>query len=251
MSDAGYVRSHSEHGITTIEFYHPKGNSLPLKLLDSLANEIHYAGIHDSKVIILQSAGEGAFCGGASMDELAAIKNENEGILFFKGFANVINAMRKCNKFIIGRIHGKAVGGGVGLVAACDYAIAVKNVEVRLSELVLGIGPFVVGPAIERKIGSAFSQLAIDAHLWRNSVWAKQKGLLAEVHETVANMDESIQRIASGLAHSSSVAMAEMKKIFWQGTENWDTLLSERAAISGRLVNTEFAKQAIAKILAK
>ena len=241
-----YVSSHSEHGITTIEFFHPQGNSLPGKLLDALALEIHYAGTHDTKVVVLKSAGNGAFCGGASFDELMAVKNEKEGYEFFSGFANVINAMRKCNKLIIGRIHGKCVGGGVGLVAAVDYAIAVKESEVKLSELSLGIGPFVVGPAIERKIGtSAFSQLSIDATLWRNADWAKHKGLFAEVHQSVQNLDEAVYRLATSLAHSSPEAMAEMKKMFWQGTENWDSLLKERAAISGRLILSDFSKNAI------
>ncbi|HSQ43630.1 MAG TPA: enoyl-CoA hydratase/isomerase family protein [Ginsengibacter sp.] len=227
MPETGYVSSHTEHGITTIEFFHPKSNSLPLKMLDELTQEIHYAGNHDTKVVILKSAGENAFCAGASFDELSAIKNEKEGLIFFQGFANVINAMRKCNKFIIGRIQGKCVGGGVGLAAAVDYAIAINKTEIKLSELSIGLGPFVVGPAIERKIGtSAFSQLAIDATLWRNADWAKKKGLFAEVHETIQNMDESVYRLANTIAHSSPEATAEMKKMFWKGTENWDTLLN-------------------------
>jgi len=242
----GYVTSHNEHGITTIEFFHPQSNSLPGKILDALAQEIHYAGTHDTKVVILKSSGSGAFCAGASFDELIAVKNQKEGMDFFCGFANVINAMRKCPKLIIGRIHGKCVGGGVGLAASVDYAIAVKEVEVKLSELAIGMGPFVVGPAIERKIGkSAFSQLAIDATLWRNSDWAKQKGLFAEVHESVQNLDESVYRLANTLAHSNPDAMAELKKIFWQGTENWDSVLKERAAISGRLILSDFTKHAI------
>ncbi|MGN6194265.1 MAG: enoyl-CoA hydratase/isomerase family protein [Ginsengibacter sp.] len=241
-----YVHSHTEHGITTIEFFHPQSNSLPGKILDSLAQEIHYAGTHDSKVVILKSAGDGAFCAGASFDELISVKNEKEGMDFFCGFGNVINAMRKCPKLIIGRVHGKCVGGGVGLAAAVDYAIAVKDCEVKLSELAIGMGPFVVGPAIERKIGSsAFSQLAIDATLWRNADWAKHKGLFAEVHQSVQDMDESIYRLANTLAHSNPEAMAEMKKMFWRGTENWDSLLKERAAISGRLILSDFTKKAI------
>src|SRR5450432_1310603 len=248
----GYVKSHTEHGITTIEFYHPRSNSLPAKILDELAQEIHYAGTHDTKVIILRSAGDGAFCAGASFDELASIKNEKEGLLFFQGFANVINAMRKCNKLIIGRIHGKCVGGGVGIASAVDYAIAGTNAEIKLSELSIGFGPFVISPAVERKIGaSAFAQLAIDATLWRNADWAKKKGLFAEVHESVQNMDESIYRLASSLSHFSPEAMAEMKKVFWDGTANWDTLLIERAAISGRLVLSDFTKNAIASFKLK
>jgi methylglutaconyl-CoA hydratase len=241
-----YVSSHTEHGITTIEFFHPQSNSLPGKLLDALAQEIHYAGTHDTKVVVLKSAGNGAFCAGASFDELIAVKNEKEGLEFFMGFANVINAMRKCTKLIIGRIHGKCVGGGVGLAAGVDYAIAVKESEVKLSELSFGIGPFVVGPAIERKIGaSAFSQLSIDATLWRNADWAKHKGLFAEVHQSVQNLDEAVYRLASFLAHTSAEAMTEMKKLFWQGTENWDSLLKEKAAISGRLILSDFSKKAI------
>ena len=217
MAEDGYVKSHTEHGITTIEFFHPKSNSLPLKLLDELTQEIHYAGMHDSRVIVLKSGGDGAFCAGASFDELVAIENEKQGMIFFQGFANVINAMRKCKRLIVGRIHGKSVGGGVGLAAACDYAIAIKTSEVKLSELSIGIGPFVIGPAVERKIGvSGFSQLAIDSTLWRNADWAKKKGLFAEVHETVQNMDESVYRLASSLAHCSPEAMEEMKKAFWQ-----------------------------------
>ena len=249
----GYVTSHNEHGITTIEFFHPQSNSLPAKILELLAREIHSAeNNNDTKVIILRSGGDGAFCAGASFDELSAINNETEGLKFFSGFANVINAMRKCKKIIIGRIQGKCIGGGVGFAAAVDYAIAVDKAEVKLSELAIGIGPFVVGPVIERKIGtSAFSQLAIDANLWRNAEWAKHKGLFAEVHSSIESMDESVYRLANSLSHSNPDAMAEMKKIFWKGTEHWDELLKERAAISGRLVLSEFTKNAINKFKTK
>src|SRR6476659_7129093 len=248
----GYVKSHTEHGITTIEFYHPRGNSLPGKILDKLTQEIHYAGTNETKVIILSSAGDGAFCAGASFDELASIKNEREGLLFFQGFANVINAMRKCNKLIIGRIHGKCVGGGLGLAAAVDYAIAVTNAEIRLSELSIGLGPFVVGPAIERKIGiSAFSQLAIDSTMWRNGDWARRKGLYAELHPTLESMEESIARLTNSLAHTSPEAMTEMKKVFWHNTDHWDTLLQERANLCGKLVISPDTKEFLRKFKEK
>ncbi|MBP6024548.1 enoyl-CoA hydratase/isomerase family protein [Ferruginibacter sp.] len=252
MSEA-YVKSHIEHGINTIEFFHPQSNSLPAQILAALAKEIHYAGTHEeTKVIILKSGGEKIFCSGASFDELTAIKSEQEGLHFFSGFANVINAMRKCPKFIIGRIQGKCVGGGVGMAASVDYAIATSNAEVKLSELAVGIGPFVVGPAVERKIGTAaFNSLAIDATMWRNAEWAKRKGLFSEVHDSVESMDESVYRLANTLAHSNPMAMADMKKIFWQGTEHWDELLKERAAISGRLVLSEFTRNAIERFKAK
>jgi len=249
----GYVEAETHKGITTIEFFHPQSNSLPHRILDELANEIYDAGREDpTKVIILRSGGERAFCAGASFDELTSIKDEKKGFEFFSGFANVINAMRKCPKFIIGRIHGKCVGGGVGLAAAVDYAIAAEGAEIRLSELAVGIGPFVVGPAVQRKIGlSSFTQLSIDATMWRNADWARRKGLYSELHETVEGMDESILRLAIQLSHSSPEAMAQMKKIFWQGCEDWDELLASRAEISGRLVLSQFTKDAIAKFKAK
>ncbi len=234
-------------GITTIEFFHPQSNSLPSKILNELAKEIHIAGCDDScKIIILKSAGDKAFCAGASFDELSEIKNETEGLHFFSGFAHVINAMRKCPKFIIGRIQGKCVGGGVGLAAACDYAIALEGADVKLSELALGIGPFVVGPAIERKIGVAFfSQLSIDAASWHSADWARRKGLYTELHSSHENMEEAIQQLSFSLTHSSPHAMAELKKILWKGTENWDELLHERAIISGKLALSNFTKNYI------
>lgn len=245
----GYVKSETHNGITTIEFHHPQSNSLPSQILEELAQEIHSVAFDDdTKVIVLRSSGEKAFCAGASFDELASIKNKEEGIQFFSGFAHVINSMRKCPKLIIGRIHGKAVGGGVGLIAATDYAIAVEGADIKLSELNIGIGPFVVGPAVERKIGTAaFSYLAIDATTWRNSDWAKRKGLYAELHPTLEGMDESVSRLANTLAHSSPEAISELKKIFWKGTEHWDHLLEEKAAISGRLILSEFARNALQK----
>lgn len=249
----GYVKSEIHNHIATIEFYHPMGNSLPSGLLSNLAHEITYAGSDNNvKVIILRSGGDKAFCGGASFDELIAINEEKEGLQFFIGFANVINAMRKCCKFIIARIQGKCVGGGVGLAAAADYAIALEGAEVKLSELALGIGPFVVGPAIQRKIGlSAFSQLAIDAGMWRNADWARRKGLFAELHPNMESMEESITRITNSLAHYSPEAMTEMKKVLWSGCENWDELLHERAALSGRLILSDFSKQFIEKFKQK
>lgn len=243
----GYVKNETHQGITTIEFFHPQGNSLPGKILEEIAQEIHYSTHNnDCKIIILRSAGTGAFCAGASFDELASISNETDGTKFFSGFANVINAIRKSSKFVIGRIQGKCVGGGVGIVAACDYAIALQGADVKLSELSFGFGPFVVGPAVERKIGvAAFSQLAIDAASWHSADWARRKGLYSELHETTDGLEEAIQQLSFSLAHSSLQAMAELKKVLWHGTENWDALLYERAKLSGKFVTSNFTKNAI------
>lgn len=249
----GYVRSEIEHGIATIEFFHPASNSLPGIILSDLAKTINDIGIDERvKVIILKSAGEKAFCAGASFDELIAIKTEEEGKKFFSGFAHVINAMRKCHKFIISRVQGKAVGGGVGLIAATDYSIAVDTASVKLSELAVGIGPFVVGPAVERKIGvSGFSQLAIDATEWRSAEWAKKHGLYSETYHHIFEVDDAVKNLAEKLARSSPEAMAQMKKVFWHGTDHWDHLLAERAAISGRLVLSDFTRNAINKFKTK
>jgi methylglutaconyl-CoA hydratase len=250
---SGYVRAETHNGITSIEFFHPQSNSLPANILEQLAQEIHfYSHDDDTKVILLRSAGEKVFCSGASFEELSSIQNEKQGLEFFSGFANVINAMRKCPKLIVGRIHGKCVGGGVGLAAAVDYAIALEGADIKLSELAVGIGPFVVGPAVERKLGkSSFMQLSIDAGMWRNGDWARRKGLYAELHPNMESMEESISRLTKTLSGYSKQAMTELKKIFWEGTDHWDKLLLERAAVSGKLILSDEAKAFIQKFKTK
>ncbi len=243
-TDGSYVKAELHSHIYTVEFYHPQGNALTTSLLAELMHEIsHAAHSADARVILLRSAGS-AFCGGASFTELLQIQTEEEGIRFFSGIANLILAMRRCPKFIVACVHGKCVGGGAGIAAAADYAIALEGADIKLSELTIGIGPFVVGPVIERKTGlSAFSQLAIDAGNWRNADWARRKGIYAELHPTLESMEESIARLAGSLSRYSAEATAETKKMIWQNTEHWEKLLPERAAISGRLAMTDFAKQ--------
>ena len=240
----------NENGIGTIQFYHPLSNSLPGDLLRKISDKINFASESNQvKVIILKSEGDRAFCGGASFDELINIQNLKEGIKFFSGFANVINACRKCSKIIIGRVQGKAVGGGVGLASAVDYCYATQHSAVKLSELALGIGPFVVGPAVERKIGlSAMSALAINAHKWFDANWALQKGLYAEIFENCNDMDLAIKQLTNDLSCYSLEAMKKLKKTFWEGTDHWDNLLNKRAEISGSLIITEFSKETIQKI---
>jgi methylglutaconyl-CoA hydratase len=252
MSDA-YVRSVLQNGIRSVEFFHPQSNSLPAQILSELADAITAAGNDpDTRVIVLRSIGDKAFCAGASFDELVAIDDEAGGLKFFSGFAHVINAMRKTPQPIIARIQSKCVGGGVGLAAAADYAIAIDNASIKLSELAVGIGPFVVGPVVERKMGiAAYTQLAFDAQSWRSAAWAREKGLFAEVHESISNIDDSIERLAKQLALSNPEAMKDIKRASWAGTDHWDTLLFERAAISGRLVLSDFTKNAIAQFKKK
>ncbi len=240
-----YVKQHTENGISTIEFFHPAHNSLPGDILAKLANTITEAGQDDNVlVIILKSGGDRTFCAGASFKELISIEDEKTGEAFFMGFANVINAMRKCPKFIIGRVQGKTVGGGVGLASAMDYCMATKFASIKLSELNIGIGPFVVGPAVARKLGvSGMSQIAIDANTFYSPEWAKDKGLFTHVYDSTEELDEAVQATAEHLCTYNPEAMKEMKKIFWDGCDDWDTLLNERAKVSGRLVLSEFTKE--------
>ena len=250
----GYVSSSiDENGIATVEFQHPMSNSLPGAILRKLAETITELGKNETaKVIIMRSAGEKAFCAGASFDELITIDDKEDGLKFFSGFALVINAIRTCPKFVIARVQGKTVGGGVGLAAAADYAIATEGASVKLSELAVGIGPFVVGPAVERKMGlSAFSELAIDASSWREAQWAQEKGLFASTHANAEAMDQAIATLATTLSKSSPEAMKDLKEVLWQGTEHWATLLTQRAAISGRLILGDFAVNAISAFKAK
>ena len=246
MSDP-HVKEDIQNGISTIEFFHPAHNSLPGDILAKLADTITAAGENDAvKVIILKSGGDRTFCAGASFKELININDAETGRVFFSGFANVINAMRKCPKFIIGRVQGKTVGGGVGVASATDYCMASKFASIKLSELNIGIGPFVVGPAVERKLGlTGMSQIAIDANTFYDAEWAKQKGLYAQVYESTEALDEAVQAFAENLCTYNPEAMREMKKVFWKGTEDWDTLLADRAVISGQLVLSDFTKETL------
>lgn len=246
-ADLGSVEFSIENNIGTIVFGHPMSNSLPGKILEKLAQTITELGQNeDVKVIVLKSIGEKTFCAGASFDELISIKDFETGKTFFSGFAKVINACRKCPKFIIGRVQGKAVGGGVGVASSVDYCLATKHADVKLSELAVGIGPFVVGPAVQRKIGLAsMSELAINATEWRSASWARKKGLYTEVFDSIEEMDQEVNRLAKQLSKSNPEAMMMLKSVFWEGSENWDELLAERAEMSGKLVLSDFTVNAI------
>ncbi|KAA1247254.1 enoyl-CoA hydratase/isomerase family protein [Aquimarina sp. RZ0] len=245
----GSLYSNIENNIATIEFGHPASNSFPLALLDRLAKTIDKVSNDESvHIVILKSEGEKAFCAGASFDELKAITNLEEGKKFFSGFANVINAMRSCKQPIIGRIQGKAVGGGVGLAAACDYCMATETAAIKLSELTIGIGPFVIEPAVSRKIGlAAFESLAWEASQWKNAYWAKEKGLYSRVFDTITELDKEVQLLAEKIAKYNPQAIRKMKVTTWRNTEHWEELLVERATISGELVLSEFTKEALTK----
>jgi len=245
----GSLFTQIENKVAKLTFGHPASNSFPTDLLDRLSKEIDRLSNNDEvTVIVLQSEGEKAFCAGASFNELIAIENLEQGKTFFSGFANVINSMRTCKKMIVGRAQGKAVGGGVGLLAACDYVFATEAASVKLSELTIGIGPFVIEPAVERKIGlSGLSELTLDATLWKNAYWAKEKGLYARVFESISEMDKELDFFTNNLSNYNPDALVQMKKVLWKNTDHWQELLIERAKISGELVLSDFTKKALEK----
>ncbi len=242
-----YVKT--ENGIGSITFGHPLSNSLPGELLQRIAKGIDELGNDPStKVILIQSEGEKAFCAGAALNELIALENETQGEAFFMGFANIINAIRTCPKFVVARVQGKTVGGGVGIIGACDYVFATENASVKLSEISIGIGPFVIEPTLSRKIGvAATGQLSIDATHWQNAYWAKDKGLFAQVFENTKEMDKSLYELLEKLASYNPNAMSALKESLWKGTEHWDTLLKERAKLSGSLVLSNETQKALQK----
>ena len=250
---SGYIKTNIDGQIATIEFFHHAHNSLPGDLLAKLKSAIDECGINDEVLlIVLKSGGDRTFCAGASFNELASIENEVSGKSFFMGFANVINAIRKCPKIVIGRVHGKAVGGGVGIASAVDYCMATKYASVRLSELAVGIGPFVIGPSVERKVGtSAFSQMALNPTEWQTAEWGKQKGLFTEVFASTEQLDDYIAHFTKGLVKMNPEALTQLKQVFWEGTDHWDDLLEKRAEMSGKLVLSKFAKKAIRSFLEK
>jgi methylglutaconyl-CoA hydratase len=248
MSDTGSLSVSIENKIATVTFSHPASNSFPSELLQKLTAELNSISANSNvNVIILQSEGK-TFCAGASFDELLSIKTLASGKKFFSGFADVINAMRKCSKIIIGKVQGKAVGGGVGLIAACDFAFAYQDAAVKLSEIAIGIGPFVIEPAVSRKIGkNAMAEMTLQPNIWQTADWAVAKGLYADLFDSMAEVNEATKHLAERLASYNPEALSEMKKVFWEGTENWDKLLYERAAISGKLVLSDFTKEALSQ----
>ncbi|MCV9929346.1 enoyl-CoA hydratase/isomerase family protein [Flavobacterium sp. LS1R49] len=243
----GSLHTIIQNNIATVEFGHPASNSFPGTLLHKLTVEIDNLSKNDAvTVIILKSKGSGVFCAGGSFDDFLAVTNEEQGTEFFSGFANLINAMRNCSKLIVGRIQGKAVGGGVGIAAACDYAFAIQDSAVKLSELAIGIGPFVIEPVVSKKIGkTAMAEMTLAAHEWKSAAWANQKGLYAKVLENIEQLDEELSHFTSRLASYNPEALAEMKKVIWEGTDHWSSLLYERAQISGKLVLSDFTKNAL------
>lgn len=246
----GFIDTQIENNIATITFSHPASNSFPSHLLKKLTETLNTISKNDSvSVVILKSEGNGAFCAGASFDELLLIDNLEDGKTFFSGFADVINAMRTCSKVIVGRLQGKAVGGGVGLASACDYVFATQTASIKLSELEIGIGPFVIEPVVTKKIGqTAMTALTLAASEWKNAAWANEKGLYNEVFETNEDLDVALHTFCSKLASYNPDALLQIKKIFWKNTSNWDSLLIERAKISGNLVLSEFTKNALHKL---
>jgi methylglutaconyl-CoA hydratase len=253
MIESGNVIVSHQEGICTVSFFHPQSNSLPGSLLRKIAEEISLAGENpEVKVIVLKSEGEKTFCAGASFDELISIKDLETGKRFFSGFAAVINAIRKAPKFVLVRVQGKAVGGGVGIACAGDYTLATEAAAVKLSELAVGIGPFVVGPAVERKTGNAaFCQMTINATEWQSAHWAREKGMYTDLFADMAALDQALNALANKLAASNPEAMRMLKAVMWEGTEHWDELLAERAEMSGRLVLSEFTRNAIHKFKSK
>lgn len=245
----GSLYTKIEGRVAIVEFGHPASNSFPLELLERLKKEFYdLSEQEDVRVIVLKSEGDKAFCAGASFNELVAVSSPEEGKAFFSGFAEVINAMRKCRKLIVGRVQGKAVGGGVGLASACDYVLAAEAAAIKLSELTVGIGPFVIAPAVERKMGrTALAELTLAPDQWKNAYWAKEKGLYARVFDRISELDKEVMLFAEKLASYNPEALSEMKGILWEGTSHWDELLSSRAAVSGKLVLSGFTRKALEK----
>jgi methylglutaconyl-CoA hydratase len=246
-NDKGFVQTQINSKIATITFGHPASNSFPRDLINELILHINEANHNsDITIIILKSEGDRVFCAGASFDELLSITHLEESITFFNGFARLINTMRNCEKLIIARVQGKAVGGGVGIIAACDYAFGTETASIKLSEIAIGLGPFVIEPAVTRKIGkTAMSQLSLTANEWKSAQWAQEKVLFSEIFSTITEMDNALEKFATTLSNYNPEALVEMKKVFWENTSHWETLLGERAAISGKLALSDFTKEAL------
>ncbi len=245
----GFVTSEIKNNISEITFGTPKSNSLPGEILEKLAQTILECGKDQNvKAILLQSEGEKSFCAGASFDELLEIEELEKSKIFFGGFAKVLNAMRSCGKLVIVRVQGKTTGGGVGIACAADYCFGTTDSALALTELNLGIGPFVIGPFVERKIGkSAYSAMSIDAD-FRSAEWCERHDIYQSVSENIPEMDSKIEKFLEVLSNRSSDALALIKKVSWEGTEHFDQLMPERILMSASLILEDSAKENIGKI---
>ena len=244
-----FVTSQIKNHISEITFGTPKSNSLPSEILEKLAQIILTEGSKpEVKAILLKSEGEKAFCAGASFDELLEINDLETSKKFFGGFAKVLNAMRNCGKIVVVRVQGKTTGGGVGIACAADYCFATENASLALTEINLGIGPFVIGPYVERKIGkSQFTAMAIDAD-FRSANWAEQHNIYHSVSPTIAEMDAEVAQFLEKLATKSTDALALIKKVSWEGTEHFDKLMPKRILMSASLLLEDSTKANIEKI---
>lgn len=246
-----YINSSIQNNICYIEFFTPKHNALNSNMLDQLANKIEETPEHCA-VIVLRSGGDRTFCAGASFDELSQIKNQEEATIFFNGFAKVILSIKACPQIVIVSVQGKAVGGGVGIIAAADYAIASENAALKLSELNIGIGPFVIAPAIVKKSGiNVLTEMSLNPDNFYSAKWAKQKGLFHKVCENQSDLKITTNNFANKLASFNVNALKAMKHVFWENTEHWPELLEKRAETSGSLVLEKAVQDKIRTILSK
>lgn len=250
--DNGFVTQELKNNIAEITFGTPKSNALPGEILEKLAQTIIESGKDENvKAILLKSEGEKAFCAGASFDELLEIEELEKSKIFFGGFAKVLNAMRNCGKLVVVRVQGKTTGGGVGIACAADYCFATKDAAMALTELNLGIGPFVIGPYVERKIGkSAYGAMSIDAD-FRSADWCEKHDVYHSVSENIQEMDEKIAAFMNKLSERSAEALALIKKVSWEGSEHFDQLMPERILMSASLILEDSAKKNIELIKEK
>lgn len=244
-----FVRAELKNSVAEITFGTSKSNSLPGAILEKLAKTIlEEGGKKEVKAILLKSEGEKAFCAGASFDELLEIAELETSKKFFGGFAKVLNAMRNCGKIVVVRVQGKTTGGGVGIACGADYCFATKHSALALTELNLGIGPFVIGPYVERKIGkSQFAAMAIDAD-FRSATWAEQHNIYHSVSDSIQEMDEKLDEFLLTLAGRSADALALIKKVSWEGTDHFYDLMPARIHMSASLILEDYAKENICKI---
>jgi len=247
---AGNITYTVDNHVAIVFFETESHNSLTLENLKTLADYFNKASEDKNVKIVLLKSGGKTFCAGANFNQLLSIENFEDGKAFFMGFGNLILAIKKCDKIVVGRIHGKAIGGGVGLTAACDFTIASEFATIRLSELNIGLGPLVIGPMVERKLGlSGLSALSLNPKEWKTAYWAQQKGLFNEVFQTQIQADAYLATYIESMTNTSLQAMTIVKKMLWENTENWDELLESRAEQSAKLLLTRECKSEIAKFL--
>lgn len=195
-----------------------------------------------ARVLVLRGSGKN-FCAGADLNWMSRMVSytRDENIRDSSLLAKMFALMNDCPVPVVGRIHGAAIGGGVGLVAVCDVAIASSDTKFGLSEVKLGILPAVISPYVIAKIGETHARALFLTGERFEAERAMRIGLVHRVVDSVAELDAAVYETVTQLKTSGPEAVRECKKLIAHvaGSERADAIPYTIEAIATRRVSEE------------